>query len=331
MTRLLRPPQPRDGQQRLSKPCPAAAGEMISSIIAIITLLLGGAAAWYLLLRRPEQPRPASPHSHDSPPPSPQTKGVELSQVYPPPESGLPTDVDVIAIHGLDTDSPRTWTWKHQRPKQDVNWLQAPEMLPKRIPTARIFACNWPADLFERSDLVQKTIEEFARLLLAAIKHRHPANNEDSRRDNRPIVFIASCLGGVILMKALAMADTDEYLPVAQATRGIIFLATPFRATSFQHVADWAEPGLRTWASIQNKSVSQLLEYVKPTFNLGETVRRFDSFCQKNGLRDNVSTFYETGKTSLPRKIIPCLPVSWAQEQPVRGVTQSSFHSDPYF
>lgn len=292
---------------------------MISSIVSLITFLVGGAVAWYILLRRPEQPRSASPPLDDSPPPSPQTKGVELSQVYPPPESKLPTDVDVIAIHGLDTDSPRTWTWKHQRPKQDVNWLKDPEMLPKRIPTARIFTCNWPADLFERSELVQKTIEEFARLLLAAIKNRRPATNEDSGRDNRPIVFIASCLGGVTLMKALVMADNNEYLPIAQATRGIIFLATPFRATSFQHVADWAEPGLRTWAFIQNKSVSQLLEYVKPTFNLGEIVRRFDSFCQKDNLKGNVFTFYETGKTSLPRKLIPCLPAFWAQEQPVRG------------
>ncbi|KAI8945438.1 ARM repeat-containing protein [Xylaria longipes] len=271
---------------------------MVSSTTSLITLLVGGAVAWYLLLCRPAQRRLASPPLDDSPQPSPQAKGVRLCQVYPSPESNTATDIDVIAIHGLDTDSPRTWTWKQKESEQGVNWLKDRDMLPKR-----------------------KTIDEFARLLLASIKSRPPATNEDPAKDNRPIVFIASCLGGIVLMKALVMAD-GEYLPVAQATRGIIFLATPFRGTSFQDVAKWAEPGLRAWASVQDRHVSNLLEHVKPTFNLGEIVRGFAGFCQKYDVSNNVSIFYETSMTSLPQKIIPWLPALWSQEQPL--VNQAS-------
>ncbi|KAK4194277.1 NACHT domain-containing protein, partial [Triangularia verruculosa] len=250
-------------------------------------------------------------------PPSPpliQTKGVILRQVHPPPHIGTETDVDIIAIHGLDTKSPDTWVWQAKGVR--VNWLEDAHMLPQRCPTARIFTCDWPADLLEQPDFIQKTIEEFARLLLAGISNRPAAPNDPPGKDDRPIVFIASCLGGIVLMKALVMA-TDEYLCVRQATRGIVFLATPFRGTSFEHVAKWAEPGLRAWASVRAKKVSNLLEHVNPTFKLGELVRRFTGLCRKNALIDHVFTFYETGNSSLPRKVVSCLPAFLSQEQPL--------------
>jgi hypothetical protein len=46
------------------------------------------------------------------------------------------------------------------------------------------------------------------------------------------------------LIKALDMAS-GEYDSVKKATRGVVFLATPFRGTSFQAVARWAEPALK--------------------------------------------------------------------------------------
>ncbi|KAK4107003.1 hypothetical protein N656DRAFT_849775 [Canariomyces notabilis] len=258
--------------------------------------------------RRKDQTEPDNPTQIH-----PKSKGVNLRQVYPSPENKIATDVDIIAIHGLDTQSPDTWIWD---PKGiSVNWLEDPRMLPKRFPTARIFTCDWPADLFEQPGFVQKMIDEFARLLLAGIKSRPPATNDQPRRD-RPIVFVASCLGGIILAKALVMASR-EYESVKQATRGIVFLATPFRGTSFQHVATWAEPGLRLWASIRDKNVSNLLELVKSTFDLGELVRSFTALCQKSELTEHVFIFYETGKSSLPRKVAPWLPASLSQEQPL--------------
>ncbi|GAW22188.1 hypothetical protein ANO14919_117230 [Xylariales sp. No.14919] len=303
------------------------AAALAGGTIALCILLHGLSYSKFKSSCRPRRSITDSPSR--SPP---QEKGVTLCQVHPRPgTSETPTDVDVIAIHGLDTDSPRTWTWIHKEEKGEkgekeeeeeeeenkgVNWLQHPDMLPKLIPTARIFTCNWPADLFERPDLEQKMMEEFARLLLDSIQNRPPANNEDRARDKRPIVFIASCLGGIVLMKALDMA-THNYDSVRLATHGIIFLATPFRGTSFEEVADWAEPGLRAWASIRNKNVSNLMQYVKSNFELGETVQRFTTFCREQELDGYVSTFYETGKTSLPRQIVPRLPVMWSQEKPL--------------
>ncbi|KAL7962938.1 peptidase C14 [Trichoderma compactum] len=125
-------------------------------------------------------------------------RGVGLTQVHPFPGAGAETDIDIIAIHGLDTKSPDTWVWKSKSPDEDVNWLASPHMLPERVGRARIFICNWPANLFEQPDLIQNKPEEFSRLLLA----------------ERPIVFIASCLGGIVLIKALLTAEDalSEYI-----------------------------------------------------------------------------------------------------------------------
>jgi len=101
-------------------------------------------------------------------------------------------------------------------------------MLPSQVERVRIFTCDWPADLLPQSDLVQKTVEEYALLLLDGIQRRPLATNDRARREERPILFVASCLGGIILAKALVDAG-EEHLSLRRATRGIVFLATPFR------------------------------------------------------------------------------------------------------
>ncbi|KAF3760103.1 hypothetical protein M406DRAFT_75454 [Cryphonectria parasitica EP155] len=55
------------------------------------------------------------------------------------------------------------------------------------------------------------------------------------------------------------MIATHEYYSIKEATQGIIFLAMPFRGTSFQGVAIWAEPGLNAWALIRGRKVTKLL------------------------------------------------------------------------
>ncbi|PTB39549.1 hypothetical protein M441DRAFT_70668 [Trichoderma asperellum CBS 433.97] len=238
-------------------------------------------------------------------------RGVSLTQIHPSPDADADTDIDIIAIHGLDTKSPDTWISKSCYPDEDVNWLACPRMLPERIGPARIFTCDWPADLLEQPDLIQKTADEFARLLLAGIKRRPlPTKTGSAKGRDRPIVFIASCLGGIILIKALVIAghSSSEYTAVRRSTRGIVFLATPFRGTSFQDVANWAEPGLRAWASMRGQKVSNLLDDVKgSTFHLEELVRKFTQLCQDKDYPYQVFAFYETGLTSLHRKF----PLSW--------------------
>jgi hypothetical protein len=250
--------------------------------------------------------------------PSPQ-RGAHLRQVYPTrddPGEGPGLDIDIIAIHGLDTNSEKTWTWRGNCRK--VNWLADPDMLPSRVKGVRIFTYDWPADLLQPSDLVQKTPDEFAILLFEEIRSRVQITGDHGRSEDRPILFIASCLGGIVLMKALVGAG-PTYQSVRRATRGIVFLATPFRGTSFQDVATLAEPGLNAWAWIRGREVIKLLTIVKkPTLDLVKLVQDFTSLCQDKDYPCQVSTFYEKGKTNLPSKVFPWLPAWLRQEKLVR-------------
>ncbi|RYP25792.1 hypothetical protein DL768_011824 [Monosporascus sp. mg162] len=265
--------------------------------------------------RRPERSARQTHSAHD-PTPSFQ-RGAHLRQVYPtkdePEDDGPGPDIDIIAIHGLDTNSEKTWTWRGNGRK--VNWLADPDMLPSRVERVRIFTYDWPADLLQPSDLVQKTEDEFAVLLFEDIRRELQITSDSAGRKGRPILFIASCLGGIILMKALVGAG-PIYQSVRRATRGIVFLATPFRGTSFQDVANLAEPGLNAWAWIRGREVIKLLATVKePTLDLVKLVQDFTSLCQDKDNPCQVSTFYEKGKTSLPSKVFPWLPAWLRQEK----------------
>ena len=238
-------------------------------------------------------------------------QGVHLCQVNPD-KIETETDIDIIAIHGLDTRSPDTWTWINSDSKLPrVNWLQDPNMLPKVAGRARIFTCDWPADLLQKSSSIPTTIKELAKLLLAGIHNtRRDLGTNGPETDDRPILFIASCLGGIILIEALLVADQDKsnYNHLRRATRGILFLATPFRGTAFENTAKWAVPMLKTWASLQDQTVTMLLGSVQgSTPDLWERVRRFTALCLMKEHPCQVSTFYEKGKTNLQRKIIPAL------------------------
>ncbi len=270
---------------------------MDSAAWTAVFCLLVGACLWpWFRLRRSKQAL--------SPP-----RGVHLSQVSPAKsKADTDTDIDIIAIHGFDTKSPGTWTWVNPSDlTQSVNWLAEPLMLPSKVGAARIFTCDWPADVLQSPDLVQKTIEEHALLLLAGIRRElfHP-----SRREGRPVFFIASCLGGLVLAKALVDADRDaDYRPIRTATRGVVFLATPFRGTSFQDVAAWVEPLLKVKAWSRGQEASNLINNVKgSTFDLGRVVREFTNLCLDKYHPCYVFTFYETGKMSLPLKILGWSP-----------------------
>ncbi|KAK8058997.1 nacht nucleoside triphosphatase [Apiospora phragmitis] len=275
-------------------------------------LLAGGIITLYTLVRRFAYARSVS-SPHDCPldhsaakgptNSAQQPQGFRLYQVYPPETSDNKSDVDIIAIHGLDTKSPDTWVWKSKEGYPIVGQV-------------RIFMCDWPSSLFENPNYSQKELVEFARLLLDGVDGRPQAAADRDKDKERPILFIASCLGGILLMKALLIAD-NEYIPVRRATRGIIFLATPFRGTSFKDVANWAELGLRTWAVIRDSKVSKLLQEVKSTQTLTELVRSFTKLCMTEELDRHLAAFYETGNTSLPRKVFPWLPACLSKRKPL--------------
>jgi hypothetical protein len=229
-----------------------------------------------------------------------QPRGVSLTQIHPP-DTSTETNVDIIAIHGLDTKSPDTWIWKSKHPNESgVNWLADPHMLPSKVGPARIFTCDWPADMLQKS--IPTTLEESAQVLLYSIRCHLTVNRR--AREDRPVLFIASCLGGIILIKALEIddnnygSDNNDSPSLRRAMRGVIFLATPFGGTAFKDMPDLT---LKVWASLQDQTVTALIDYAKgSTPDLDGLVGKF---IQLQRDRDYyVFTFWEADTTVLLRK-----------------------------
>lgn len=216
-------------------------------------------------------------------------------------------DLDIIAIHGLDTQSPGTWTYT-KSPGEDVNWLLDENMLAASVKGARIFTCNWPAELLQKPDTIATTLEESARHLLNSLTlHMAEGRRETPRRPRRPILFIASCLGGIILIKALARdpklgSDERDLTALRKATRGIVFLATPFRGTSFKEIPGFVLP---LWAWLGGCSVSALIDCTRePPSHLDELVHHFVELQRKHDI--HAECFWEGKKTNLLRKVWLC-------------------------
>jgi hypothetical protein len=127
--------------------------------------------------------------------------------------------ISIIAIHGLNTTNTRlhaeaTWT------SNDKLWLR--DFLPSSLPNARILLFGYNANIaFETSTA---GVLEQAKNLLNLIKLAR-INNTD-----RPIVFIAHSLGGIIVKRALVEAELDySHKATRAATYGIVFFGTPHR------------------------------------------------------------------------------------------------------
>ncbi|KAI0857388.1 armadillo-type protein [Xylaria cubensis] len=279
-----------------------------SSTLVIIVILLLLHRRLFRYFRRNSLPRSSKNLINRSVTEISVSEGVCIKPV--PTEKNIKTDVDIIAIHGLDTRSPGTWTFKTEG-KPDVNWLSDETMLPRDVGSARIFTCDWPSDLFERSGYRQKTFDEFAGLLFTKLAEHH------SRDKERPILFIASCFGGILLLKAL-VDHTPQNHSLRSAVRGIVFLATPFSGTSFRDIAEWAVPGLRAWAFIRAEKLSNLLYETELHRELAQLRSGFTAFCYDIDLpREHLAAFYELGESSLTRKVIPWLPDLFAQKKPL--------------
>ncbi len=126
-------------------------------------------------------------------------------------------EVDIVAIHGLNGSAFGTWTHENA-----TFWLK--DLLAKDVHGARIFTYKYPSHvLFSKS---KATTEEYAKTLLVDLKD----NRNGPGQDQRPIIFIAHSLGGIVCKQALIIAQQDpSFTTLLDHTDGIIFFGTPHR------------------------------------------------------------------------------------------------------
>ncbi|KAI0103468.1 hypothetical protein F4814DRAFT_98206 [Daldinia grandis] len=136
-----------------------------------------------------------------------------------------PVKLKSIAVPGLGFDADWSWTWKGQGGQQPpVNWLKDPEMLPAVVPNSRIITYSFEPRWHSKAPKIRLELcgEELVKIL----------HNYRTDVLERPLIFIAHSLGGLVVLYALLYADRSrefKYLP--ERTVGFVALGTPFTGT----------------------------------------------------------------------------------------------------
>jgi hypothetical protein len=103
----------------------------------------------------------------------------------------------VVAIHGLETTSEKTWTFDSRNSENEINWLEDDSMLAKALEEADIWTYDWPADTFQDNP-VQGALQDRAKSFLDHL-YTQLSKDKPSPVELDQIIFIASCFGGLLL------------------------------------------------------------------------------------------------------------------------------------
>ena len=143
--------------------------------------------------------------------------------------------VDVVFVHGLNGHPYDTWTSE----KSNIFWPG--DLLPPIVEEekARILVYGYDADVTSFTDGVSKDkIHNHAESLVAELC----ANRRMQKAIERPIVFVAHSLGGLVVKRALIYSSgirntkTEHLRSIFISTYGILFLGTPHKGSN---VAEW--------------------------------------------------------------------------------------------
>ncbi|KAI1735945.1 hypothetical protein F4680DRAFT_276252 [Xylaria scruposa] len=151
-----------------------------------------------------------------------------LKTLYHPPP-GAPIKYDIVAIHGIGAHPDDTWCKTIDRCGERVpfNWLSDKEMLPAALPNARIMRFGAKTQWFGEF-VIRQTVSTVTDLLLGALTRDR--KNQEIVCQARPLIFIAHCFGGLVVMKTLLdAANSREHCHIFNSVTGIAFMGTPFR------------------------------------------------------------------------------------------------------
>ncbi|CCA76355.1 hypothetical protein PIIN_11895 [Serendipita indica DSM 11827] len=175
--------------------------------------------------------------------------------------SGTDPIVDIVAIHGLDGHREKTWT-----AESGVLWLR--DLLPADIPNARILVYGYDADTRSRECVSTQTIYQHADKFVKSLLRQRSDNPRVSsvlprvemylKLPQRPIIFIAHSLGGIVLKQALIVChnqsrgSTSPLRNILVSTHAVLFFGTPHSDSILQHLMEHS-PELE---NIQNLYIS---------------------------------------------------------------------------
>ena len=156
-------------------------------------------------------------------------------------------------------------------------WLR--DLLPSKLPGARILAWQYDSDVTNARHLMRSTLYSNADALineLSDIRQR-------TKSAKRPIIFLGHSLGGLLIKSALIrsavdrLEDNSKPGAIRQSTYGIIFLGTPHRGSA----SDSLGTILRSIAAAYTSQESLLKSIEKESSWLEMQLEQFKSISSK--------------------------------------------------
>ncbi|KAK9852216.1 hypothetical protein MYU51_008581 [Penicillium brevicompactum] len=157
---------------------------------------------------------------------TPQAYGIR--ELYRPADALI--EVDIVAVHGLNGHATDTWTSK----PQGICWLSNSAFLPQYVPHARILAWGYNASISSWNGGTPSSdrVLQHAQTMVSQLE----ADRDLEDALERPIIFLCHSLGGIIVKRALAYAESRRQLAhihsIYTCTFSIIFFGTPHNGSS---------------------------------------------------------------------------------------------------
>ncbi|KAL4879778.1 hypothetical protein BJY04DRAFT_208474 [Aspergillus karnatakaensis] len=164
---------------------------------------------------------------------------------------GLPLQNEcIVAIHGLNPKNKE----RHAERTWEVDgkiWLR--DFLPKQLPQARIMLFGYNSSVTVRSSAAG--VREQAQNLLSKLWL------DRQNDENRPLIFVAHSLGGIIVKEALVQAKLGStYSSIQLATYGIAFFGTPHRGSQLAKLGETMAKAVRAILRTPNNTFINALK-----------------------------------------------------------------------
>ncbi|KAJ2997857.1 hypothetical protein NUW58_g514 [Xylaria curta] len=148
-------------------------------------------------------------------------QGLEV--VYEGPGASL----DIVAVHGLNGHREKTWTAAN-----GVHWLR--DLLPKDLPGVRVLTWGYDVNTHSSGRVSCQYLYDHALELVSDLTRKRKLTESVER----PIIFVAHSLGGLVVKSALIHSDAArqgalrEHRSIKTSTYGAIYIGTPHQGGS---------------------------------------------------------------------------------------------------
>ncbi|KAK5652116.1 hypothetical protein OQA88_10758 [Cercophora sp. LCS_1] len=211
------------------------------------------------------------------------SKQMILRLLYDPEDAGQGAPViDLVLIHGLDGDLMKTWTHN--------NTMWPRDLFPLHHPQTRVMTFGYNGNMYRNDSIAG--VRDNARALLSQLRSRRTKPGQGAQ--TTPIIFLAHCLGGLIVKQALCFANAEpQYTTIAESTRVLLFFGTPHCGADKSQWRSVAE-GFSALESPRSKRGSSILSkaLIRDSDDLQEISEDFAQLTS----RYTIVTYYEMEK-----------------------------------